>query len=208
MTGTFGRKLLATAALPLFRAVACYPQDLGNLVQLVNQHFPPIRPLDNQLAALHGAATDIDGLSSALLYAGVSQKDLQSFVPSDIRSKIAELSQVTLTLGQQEVVVRGDFELRLTESDHVRIAGKVEAHCAASVEEGSLVLRPSASRIEVQSIDRQETQAPDALLSVINALLDRFLLNLNGAIQAQRVPLQLRSIQVVDTAQLLQGLDL
>jgi hypothetical protein len=46
------------------------------------------------------------------------------------------------------------------------------------------------------------------LISAINLILDRFLLNLNGAIQAQRIPLQLRSVQVIDTAQLLQGLDL
>ena len=207
MTGGFGRKLLATAALSLFLTAAGHSQDLSDLVRLVNQRFPPVGPVDNQLAALHGAAKDIEELGSALLYAGVNQKDLQSFLPDDIRSKIADLTQVTLTLGQQEVVVTGSFELRPTDDD-LKIVGEVEAHCAASVEEGSLILRPSASRIVVRSIERQGTQAPDSLLSVVNTIVDKFLLNLNGAIQAQRVPLQLRSVQVIDTAQLLKGLDL
>jgi hypothetical protein len=207
MTGRLGRKSLATAALSLFLAAAGRPQDLSNLMQLINQRFPPVHPADNQLAALHGAARDIEELGSMLLYAGVSQKDLQSFLPDDIHSKVADLSHVTLTLGQQEVVVTGDFALRLSDGE-VRITGEAEVHCAVSVEEAALVLRPSASGIEVQSIDRQGTEAPESLVSAINALLDRFLLNLNGAMQTQRVPLQLRSIQVIDTAQLLKGLDL
>jgi hypothetical protein len=176
------------------------------LVRLASEHFPPITPVDNQLAAVKGAAREIEDLGSALLYVALSQRDLQAHLPEDIRSKTADATGVTVKLGQQEVIVSAGFDLRLSQDD-IRVRGEAEAHCAASVEESVLVLRPSASKVQIQRIDYRGDKAPELVIEAINLALDTFLSNLNGAIQSQRVPLELRSVQVVDTAQLLNGLE-
>jgi hypothetical protein len=177
------------------------------LVRMANELFPPVRPADHQVAAVQAAARDIEGLSSALVYIGVSQRDLEAHVPSEIQSRMADATNIQVRLGQQEVVVAAGYDVRVPGDDDVRIRGDVVAHCAVSIEESALVLRPSASQVSVRRIQYRGNKAPDLLIEGINLALRTFLDNLNGAIQAQRVPLDLSAMQVFDTTRLLNGLE-
>lgn len=190
-----------------FVLAACGQNAYGQneaVVERLNREAPPIRSLENQIAAVRGAAAEIEKLGTSLLYVGLGQADLQRHLPEEIRSQMADVTGLAVRLGRQELIVTAGFDIRLPLND-IRVGGEVEVHCSAAVVESALVLRPSVSRFEIQRVSSQGEEVPDELVAAINPALESWLADLDGAIAAQRIPLELRSVQTLDTAQLLAG---
>ncbi len=175
------------------------------LVKLANELYPPVDPADKQLAATESASGQLGALSSALLYAAVSARDLQGHLPDQIKIKAVSASTITVTTGDQEVIVAAGYEVEIP-AEQIRIVGTAEVHCAAAVENSVLVLRPSASHVQVDRIDYKGKKTAESLLPIVNAVLATFLNNLNGAIVDSKIPLSATLLQSIDPRTLLASL--
>ena len=100
-----------------------------------------------------------------------------------------------MELGNQEVVVRSGFTDVTFAPEQIRADGEIEAHCSIAVENGALTLHPSVAKIKVKSLSRKDTTVPDQVVSLLSAALQPFINNVNGAIAAQRLPIDLHVIE-------------
>ena len=180
------------------------------LREAINASFPPVNPVDNQVAAVRASAAELASFQGpSSFYAGLALEDLRRILPSSIATQIKASGgptidvtavDVHLHLGEQEVVVSADFSLKLPGED-ASTAGTAEVHCTASIERGSLVLRPSGGSLQLSSLRYHGDKALPIIAPILNGLLRTFLDNINGAIQAQRIPLRFHAMSSIDLAQ-------
>ena len=178
------------------------------LIREVNSKFPPVDPAMNQAAAIAASSSELAAIAPTA-YVGLTSADVKRAIPAQLSitqpdgTKI-DASGIAVTLGQQEVIVAVPFaNVRL--DDGTRVGGSVETHCSVAVEKGAIVLRPSLSRIVVRKLAIHGTKVPDALVSLISAVLQPFINNANGAIAAVRVPIDLHQVESIDLAALING---
>jgi hypothetical protein len=178
----------------------------------VNKTFPPINHIDHQVTAVKASSAELAAFTSApTIYAVLAATDLQKIVPESIASNIKAGSgksvdisacDAKLALGNQEVVVTADFDLRVP-AEQTSVAGAAEVHSSVSIERGALVFRPSGSTLRLSSLKYKGTKAPSVLVPLLNALLRTFLDNVNGAVSAQRVPIRVHVTKTIDLAETL-----
>ncbi len=189
-------------------ASAWAAKDDGAAIQdAASALFPPVQTATHQLAAVRAAHDQLARLGNALLYASVSAADLQAHLPGPIRTQAqdlgaaGEIKPVRIELRDQEAVLTAGFDIEI-DTLPANLQGTAEVHCAAAVERGALVLRPSVSTLKLTGGNLGGTDVETAkpfLNLILRALLER----LNAAIAVQRVPLRLQSIQHLDLAALL-----
>lgn len=179
----------------------------SELVRQINAKFPPVDPAANQLAAIKGATADLSGINPNA-YVAVVARDIQRAIPQQISVALpdgtkVDARSVSVMLGEQEVIVHVPFANVQLDADRTRIGGEVEAHCSAAVDKNALVLRPSVSRIVIRTLRVRGTKVPDVIASLATAVLQPFLNNINGAIAAVHIPIDLHQIERVDLAALI-----
>ena len=178
--------------------------------QLGNDLFPPVSSVQHQLAAVQGAQDQLQRLGNDLLYAALSASDLQIYLAAAIKEGARTLgiagddTGVRIELRDQEAVLWITFQLRLPELP-VQVAGEAEVHCAAAVERGALVLRPSVSTLRLDRLDGETNL--ETLKPFLDAALRNYLNQINSAIGVQRIPLRLQAIEKIDAAALLKGIE-
>jgi hypothetical protein len=212
--GDLPAPLVAVADLPN-GLLAESPSEMANaegiLLEELAQQFSPIRPAQHQLAAVRAAQDQLQRLRTTLLYASVSAADLQAQLPDNLetRFKVLDVPGVArvarIELRDQEVVAWIAFELSRPEGT-MRLSGEAEIHCAAAIERGALVLRPSVSTIHLTGANVSGRDLNLALAKpLLVQMLKRFLGNMEDALKVQRVPLRLDGIEPLDLANLLDG---
>ena len=178
----------------------------------VNKTFPPVNHIDHQVTAVKASSAELAAFTRApTIYAVLAANDIQKIIPPSMTSSIKAASgknidisafKARLALGDQEVVVNADFDLRVP-AEQTSVVGTAEIHCSVSIERGALVLRPSGSTLRLSSLKYRGKKAPSVIVSLLNTLLVAFLDNVNGAVGAQRIPLRVHATKSIDLAETL-----
>lgn len=202
------------AIVTLVVLLACNACASRALRDAVNREFPPQNPVDHQVSAVkHSAAALAAFQEPPTILVSLAADDLQRLLPTSLAASIKAKSgedieikavDVRLGFGSQEVIVNADFSLKLpTEQSSVK--GTAEIHCAAALERGSLVLRPSGGSMQLSSLVYRGSKAADLLVPAVTALLRTFLDNVNGTIPTQQLPLRFHFLRSLDLAQTLRS---
>jgi len=183
----------------------------GDLLADLAELFSPVRPEQHQLAAVRASRDQLQTLSGTLLYASLSAADLQAHLPAFLETEFkagmgsgkAQVAKVELR--DQEIVVWTAFEIARPEA-RVSLFGEAEVHCAAAIERGALVLRPSASTVHLTSARLGDGPLNlDLLKALLVPLMKGFLGDVSHVLETRRVPLRLAGLQSVDLVGLLEG---
>lgn len=174
------------------------------LKDAINVTFPPIVPIQNQLAATEAAARHIALIANPNIYAAVSKDDLASRLPETLAASLnedgsqrIEASDIEVALGNQEAIIRADFDIAF-DNLKSRALGTAEVHCAIAIENSAIVLRPAATGLKLSKLKYNGKDTAAVLAPLINRALQPFLANLNGAIEAQAIPLSIHYDRTID----------
>ncbi|HEX4955414.1 MAG TPA: hypothetical protein VF017_18640 [Thermoanaerobaculia bacterium] len=199
---------LALTLLPLF-LLACDPTE--GLRKAINVEFPPVHPVDHQLAAILAGRENLALVEEPNFYLGVAAKDVKAWLPKAVTARLdpaggheVRASDIEVELGDQEVLVTANFDA-IFDGEGSRAVGTATIHCALGIEGSALVLRPSATRLQLSRLRYKGTAGADALFPLINAALEPLLANLNGAIRAQAIPLTWAEDRTLDLRKELEG---
>jgi hypothetical protein len=200
--------LLPVAAAARLAVFLLFVLNAGCMKHAINKLYPPLEPTANQIKSIEDSQKQLSTLQRADLYATIKKSDLQTYVLPEIEKAIPNGKDATLNLGPQRVIVsfRFDWTGNVQGIGDVRIAGRATVNADVTVSNQELVIRPSFDAIKLSTLKiRNAVGKPTAAL--VNALVIKpFLASINGAIEAQRMPLALAVVQPLKAADLLGGL--
>jgi hypothetical protein len=150
----------------------------------VNKKWPPARnPADAQLAAINNALSSVDksAMPTADAYVGVSKETLQEVVPDLMKAQFPEVRDVSISLGNQEVISDVTFEIKKDKPPFI-LKGSAKLHCSAVVKNGAWTLRPVATEVRLRSVKVKGLPEVSFIVPIANSVLATFVQNVSSQV--------------------------
>lgn len=197
---------LFTSGLLLLAALA---SGCSHLDKEINKRYPPKDTVDRQVEVTKIGLQSISQFSSANAVVSASAKDWQERLESVITSSVPQTSKAKVTFGKQEVILNIEFSgtFPLENGESVSLAGASQIHLALAVQSAgplggttSLTLSPSFKRIVLTKASYSRWTVPDGIVDLVVKVLDRYVDNINGAIDSRAFSFTTEVLQQFDPA--------
>jgi hypothetical protein len=202
----FALLLLAAGAYAAFRWL---PFNNPELVKLLNALQHPVSPDQQRARSLRDASVHLAKLTQPALLLTLATGDLRKALDQALASRFASgdatLSAIKIETVQQDLVLTVTFDVSAP-SHHANVRGIATVHGAPAVIDDEIVVRPALSWLSVESVRYLGREDESVLVPVLNRTLQAMLNNLNGAMDAQRVPISVGVFQQLSLQKLLAGL--
>lgn len=169
------------------------------LSEHVNAKWPPATVRDAQRQGLDTNAKTFSVLGRSTLAFHVAANDVLTRGKEHLEAALAgitlegakdvQLRNVRLALIKQGIQVHADFSLNVKQVPDLNITGNLVGVAAVGVQDKTVIIRPAFQSVRIQNAHRGSSNDMRALAVIVNALLSKYLDNLNGVLAKK--PLQI-----------------
>jgi hypothetical protein len=154
-----------------------------HLEKQINAKWPPRTDFEKPYAATQVTQEALKNFTDPPdLYVGVRGTDIDDHLPALLMAKVPEIKALKITTRPQELVFDADFDGAF-ESGKAQMKGRAIVHVAASLAGSRITLSPTFTRIVLSRVKYKKTDIPTDVVAILNAALERFRTNINGAIK-------------------------
>lgn len=181
----------------------------SHLDKEINGRYPPKDSVERQVEVTKIGLQSIYQFTGANAVVSASAKDWQERLETVITTTVPQTTKAKVTFGKQEVILEVEFagKFPLENGESVSLEGASQIHLALAIQSGSplggstsITLSPSFRRVVLTKASYSRWNVPNGVVDLVVKVLNRYIDNINGAIDSRAFSFTTEFLQQFDPA--------